>query len=69
MAKPFGKQPKDWTRLQSANEFLYALSDARHISLASMITVKNGVATWMHEDVALEFARWLSPSFAIFKIC
>lgn len=21
--------------------------------------------TWMHEDVALEFARWLSPSFAI----
>ena len=21
--------------------------------------------TWMHEDVALEFARWLSPTFAI----
>lgn len=21
--------------------------------------------TWMHEDVALEFARWLSPQFAI----
>lgn len=21
--------------------------------------------TWMHEDVALEFARWLSPAFAI----
>lgn len=21
--------------------------------------------TWMHEDVALEFARWLSPEFAI----
>lgn len=25
--------------------------------------VKQG--TWMHEDVALEFARWLSPAFAI----
>lgn len=25
--------------------------------------VKQG--TWMHEDVALEFARWLSPKFAI----
>lgn len=26
-------------------------------------TVKQG--TWFHEDVALEFARWLSPQFAI----
>lgn len=25
----------------------------------------NGGGTWMHEDVALEFARWLSPTFAI----
>ena len=25
----------------------------------------NGGGTWMHEDVALEFARWLSPRFAI----
>ncbi len=24
-----------------------------------------GGGTWMHEDVALEFARWLSPAFAI----
>src|SRR5690606_29415618 len=21
--------------------------------------------TWLHEDIAIEFARWLSPSFAI----
>ena len=31
-------------------------------------TVKGGngeQGTWMHEDVALEFARWLSPAFAI----
>lgn len=33
--------------------------------------VKGGIAsqvtqgTWMHEDVAMEFARWLSPKFAI----
>lgn len=25
----------------------------------------NGGGTWMHEDVALEFSRWLSPEFAI----
>lgn len=36
----------------------------------SMICVTHGGkkdehGTWMHEDVALEFARWLSPKFAI----
>ena len=36
-----------------------------------VVTVKGGninstgQGTWMHEDVALEFARWLSPKFAI----
>jgi len=25
----------------------------------------NSAGTWFHEDVALEFARWLSPEFAI----
>ena len=25
----------------------------------------NNPGTWFHEDVALEFARWLSPPFAI----
>jgi hypothetical protein len=33
-----------------------------------LIVTTNGgkiQGTWMHEDVALEFARWLSPKFAI----
>lgn len=33
-----------------------------------LVQVKNGgndFGTWMHEDVAIEFARWLSPAFAI----
>lgn len=33
-----------------------------------LVKVQNGGAypgTWFHEDVALEFARWLSPAFAI----
>ena len=33
-----------------------------------LFVVKGGLnqqGTWMHEDVALEFARWLNPSFAI----
>lgn len=33
-----------------------------------LIVTTNGgqiQGTWMHEDVALEFARWLNPAFAI----
>lgn len=32
-----------------------------------VVTVRGGAnpGTWMHQDVALEFARWLSPMFAI----
>ena len=72
MAKPFGKQPKDWTRTQQAQTFINAVQTARHISLPDdlvQVTVGgadlNNQGTWMHEDVALEFARWLSPAFAI----
>ena len=69
MAKPFMKQPKDWLRLQSAQEFIATLSAVRQICLTELVLKKQGgngeQGTWMHEDVALEFARWLSPAFAI----
>lgn len=68
MAKSFGKQPKDWLRLQSTKELITSLSAVRQISLTGLILVNQGGSnqgTWMHEDVALEFARWLSPQFAI----
>lgn len=69
MAKSFGKQPSDWTRQKSTAEFLNALSSVRGIPRAELIqSVMGGNSTqgtWMHEDVAIEFARWLSPAFAI----
>ena len=70
MAKLFGKTTKDWTRLKSTKDFLDTLSSVRQIRLTELIKVIQGgistaQGTWMHEDVALEFARWLSPEFAI----
>lgn len=69
MAKPFGKSVADWTRLKSTTEFLEILSSDMQIHISALIqSVKGGnyeQGTWMHEDVALEFARWLSPAFAI----
>lgn len=76
MGKLFGKQPKDWLRLQSTSEFLNVLKDTREADMPNelfkdekgLVQVIRGGAnqgTWMHEDVALEFSRWLHPKFAI----
>lgn len=69
MAKPFGKLVSDWLRLKTTTEFTEALSTDMQIPISALIQVVKGgngeQGTWMHEDVALEFARWLSPSFAI----
>lgn len=69
MAKPFGKLVGDWLRLKSTNEFINALSTDMQIPISELIqAVKGGAGeqgTWLHEDAAIEFARWLSPAFAI----
>ena len=71
MAKPFGKRPVDWLQNQQAKDFIEALAEVRNSTSADLVRVtkggndKNAQGTWMHEDVALEFARWLSPMFAI----
>lgn len=77
MARPFNKRPIDWIRLGTTQEFLTTLREVRnpHITpeeSAGLIITERGnfsdgreQGTWMHEDVALEFARWLSPTFAI----
>lgn len=76
MGKLFGKKPDNWLRLQSTEEFLKALKDSQSADMRSglfqdefsLVKVNNGgtnPGTWMHEDVALEFSRWLHPKFAI----
>lgn len=69
MAKPFGKLVGDWLRLKTTTEFTEALASDMQIPISALIqTVKGGNSeqgTWIHEDAALEFARWLSPAFAI----
>jgi phage antirepressor YoqD-like protein len=69
MAKPFGKQPSDWVRLKQSKEFMSTLSAVRGICGTDLVQVVQGgnsvQGTWFHKDVAIEFARWLSPAFAI----
>lgn len=71
MAKPFAKRPAKWLELPSTKEFLSALQTIRKSDSEKYVitinggTTDKGKGTWMHEDVALEFARWLSPTFGI----
>lgn len=65
MAKPFGKNVSHWLRNKSTEEFIKELAALRNRKGSDLVQVANGIGCFMHEDVAMEFARWLSPAFAI----
>ncbi|WP_275289327.1 KilA-N domain-containing protein [Halomonas elongata] len=67
-ARRFGKRPNDWLALPETQEYLAAM--ARHLNtrgsgnLVSTTRGRNG-GTWIHPDLAVVFARWLSVDFAV----
>lgn len=68
MSKGFGKRPADWLELHSTEEYLATLLEVRNCEeMSQFIKTAKGSdgGTWFHEDVAIEFARWLSPKFSI----
>lgn len=67
MAKAIGKKPSDWLRSEQANRIINAVSASQKCEPSDLVKVTNGDGggTWMHEDVALPFAQWLSPEFYI----
>lgn len=69
MAKAFGKSPGYFLRNKEVKEYIAALEN-RFANLQSdqIIRIVNGGAnpgTWMHKTLALRFAQWLSPEFAL----
>lgn len=78
MAKATGKRIDNWLRLQSTKELIaefdsqIASSDLRKQSPVALITVTSGIkgqrgggGTWAHPDIAVQFAQWCSPAFAL----
>lgn len=66
MARAFGKRPNDWLRYDQAKELVATLSTVTGNHVTELVRVVQGGAnqgTWMHEDLALIFAQWLSPKF------
>jgi hypothetical protein len=69
MAKQFGKKPDDFLRLQSTKEYIEEIIKESHFGNSrseNLIRVTNGgkyKGTWLHQELAYEFAGWLSPLF------
>lgn len=67
MAKAFGKTCNDWLKTEQSKRMVNAISTSKKIDVGDLVLVINGGntgnGTWMHEDVALVFAQWLSPEF------
>src|SRR4051812_7408867 len=70
MCKAAGKLLNDYTRLRSTQEFLVALSRSTgipvHLLVRSILTGPNEHrGTWVHPQVAISLAQWLSADFAV----
>ncbi len=69
IAKQFGKKPDDFLRLQSTKEYIEEiLRDSRFVNFrtGNLVSVTNGgkyKGTWLHQELAYEFAGWLSSIF------
>lgn len=73
LAKPFGqsKRPVDWLKTDEACQYIDTLSEVKKITTADLVAVKKGgipgnQGTWCFDRrIAIRFAQWLSPAFAI----
>lgn len=71
MALPFGKKPNEFVRLRSTQEYLDALESVTGIPRNTLIQTFRGNSqkkpqgTWVHKLLAVRFAQWLSPHFAV----
>lgn len=73
LAKPFGKakQPSNWLKTDESKEYLETISVPLKVGTADLVKVRQGgtpgnQGTWCFDRrIAIRFAQWLSPAFAI----
>lgn len=76
IAKHFGKRTENFLRTEQNQEYIAALAEHLSITQKSVIqynqlvivkggSSKNGGGTWLHPKLAIHFARWLDPKFAV----
>jgi len=75
MAKAFGKEPKDFLRLEGTNKLIEKLIEKQNIGAdvprynrENIVYSNNKAGTYMHRKLALEFASWLDIDFKLWII-
>ena len=74
VATHFGKQPRDYLKTEQTQQYIAVLADFLStktkilVKENQIVNVKNGGSergTWLHPKLAIHFARWLDPKFAV----
>jgi len=70
IAKKFNKRPADYLKSDSTISYLESITRILVIPQNQLVKVKkgssaNGGGTWLHPKLAIDFARWLNPDFAV----
>src|SRR5690606_13038434 len=70
MCKAAGKLFADYYRLKTTKAYLEELSADMGIPIPKLVQVFSGgdpklQGTWVHPQVAIHLAQWLSPAFAV----
>ncbi len=70
MAKRFDKRPNDYLSLKSTNELINAITRRTGKFDYQLVIRKTGMpkfggGVWLHEDIAIDFAQWLSVDFKL----
>lgn len=64
----YGKRPIDWLKQKDVKEYLDLLCQFHKVTQNHFIKTRRGKnvgGTWFHPKIAIPFARWCDPSFAI----
>ena len=71
LCKVAGKSFYDYRRLSTSKEFIQELSTETGITVSALYQTLEGgnqpksQGIWVHPDVAIHLAQWLSPKFAV----
>lgn len=71
MASQFGKRPNDYLAIKSTKELMKELTDTSdngNGDFQLIITERGGSergGSWFHEDLAIDYAQWLSVKFRV----
>jgi hypothetical protein len=69
MCQIHGKQFKNWHGCKNSKAYLKELSAVAGIPASELLVITKGGShsqgTWAHKLVAMEIAKWISPTFAV----